>query len=178
MAHLVDKGGQRLGVGQGATGAVPFVAALGWQQKHHRPLSLGQLGTEDARKVAALVGGLHDAGQEPVMGMGRGVLERLGQGLPADEVDEVIAADRHDLRDALGPRIFHPVGACADGRAEKMVGHLLRGEIHHGGEGPFGGEGFKGTPAHAGGVKHRHLIAARLERGFERGHIAQDRLAE
>ena len=59
-----------------------------------------------------------------------------------------------------------------------MIGHFLRGEVHHGGEGAFGGKGFKGAPAHAGGVKHRHLIAARLERGLERERAAAVGVAE
>ena len=59
-----------------------------------------------------------------------------------------------------------------------MVAHLLRREIHHAGEDALGGEALEGAPAHAGGMEHRDLEAARLQRRFQAHHVAQHGLAE
>jgi hypothetical protein len=47
------------------------------------------------------------------MGMGGGIAEAVRQRVPADEIDQIIAADRHHLRDAFGACIGHPVCARA-----------------------------------------------------------------
>lgn len=56
----------------------------------------------------------------------------------------------------------HPVRPGADGRAEQMVAHLLRGEIHQGSKCAFGGQAFKCAATHAGGVENGDFEPARL----------------
>ena len=59
-----------------------------------------------------------------------------------------------------------------------MVAHLLRGEIHHSCKSPLRRQRFEGAAAHAGGVKHRDFKTSRLNRRFQRGHVAQHGLAK
>jgi hypothetical protein len=164
-----------------AVGAVPFVAALGGQDKG-RPGPLSPLASRSAmvRAISRRSSGVITTEVRSRLWAWAGRSRRCRPGPGASRPDRPDRSSRW-TRSAGCPR--RPAAVIRSGPALmaepcRWLPTSCGAKSMHGGKGALVRQRLERAAAHAGGVKDRHLEPARLERRFQRDHVAQHGLAE
>ena len=158
--------------------AIPFTQAKLWQQHLNRTCCLGQLGAMGLRHRNPLCRVQNNRRQKPVVFVARVIGPFIRQGLPADNIHQIVTTRRNNLGCAVLACIGQPVRPRRDVGAVNMIAQFLRAKVKDTGKRPLPGETFKGAAAHPRGMKNGHLISAFFQRGLERDHIFERRCAK